>query len=265
MRILGSTIDLIAANKAGIFKEHIPALIGPECPHEVMNVLWPPSQTTDSLSVCSLTQSIAQARHIPLTSLPTSLASSSQDKDQLNTHLALTGLSLLRDYLLTLPSQSPPSREFPLTTIRKFESLDLQQRELVELIFSCRPPYRWQEIGYTRQVDLNSSENGGTPRRVSVRINLVLDIAHNQPAIEALMEKVKRKFSEEERRTKIRFVHFPFHPLHSFFPPCPDSCTACPETKTSNHALLPSLLLCLSTGSTLSRSPCLILLLPILT
>jgi hypothetical protein len=38
MRILGNTIELIAANKAGIFKPHVPALIGPSCPYEVMRV-----------------------------------------------------------------------------------------------------------------------------------------------------------------------------------------------------------------------------------
>lgn len=38
MRILGNTLELIATNKAGIFKTNVPALIGPGCPYEPMKV-----------------------------------------------------------------------------------------------------------------------------------------------------------------------------------------------------------------------------------
>lgn len=38
MRILGNTVELIAANKAGIFRPSVPALIGPGCPYDVMKV-----------------------------------------------------------------------------------------------------------------------------------------------------------------------------------------------------------------------------------
>jgi folylpolyglutamate synthase/dihydropteroate synthase len=158
--------------------------------------------TLNSPHCLSSSQNIALARNTPLTTLVPSLTIFPQENDQLNSQLTLTGLSLLKDYLLSLPTESPPSRDIPMAIIRKFEMIDLENRELVDLILSSRPPCRWQEIEYKQQVKRGSGGQG----LVNVKINIVLDIAHNQPAIEALMEKVKTKFREEERRTKIRSI-----------------------------------------------------------
>lgn len=116
------------------------------------------------------------------------------DTDFLNSQLTLTGLSLLKDYMVSLSTELSPTRNFPLHVLQKYLLIDLFSEELRNIIFSSRPPCRWQEIEHSRRIS-----HGG--RDVLVKIVIILDIAHNQPAIEALMNKVHSKLKNKKIRS----------------------------------------------------------------
>lgn len=110
-----------------------------------------------------------------------------EDTDHLNSRLTLTGLSLLKDYMAST------TRNFSSEILQKFSILNLDNEELRNIIFSSRPPCRWQEIEHHRHVFYEN-------QTILVRITIILDIAHNQPAIEALMKKVKSKLKDKNVR-----------------------------------------------------------------
>lgn len=85
-------------------------------------------------------------------------------------------------------------RLIPPYIIEKFEKLNLFDENLLNTLMNSRPPCRWEEFYLTKEVII-SEEIIET-----YKIRIILDIAHNTPAIEALMEKVKLKLPNENLR-----------------------------------------------------------------
>lgn len=153
-RILGSTVEAIAHNKAGIFKRGVPALVGPGVPLSVL-------------------QQVAEEVHCPLhsfASLCTEAApvlqaaglgdSAATDTDDLNARISFLALYLLHTH-------HPRFHALPLTA----SALRTALRE--------RPPCRWQVETFH-----------GASRAVEV----VLDVGHNPAAVRALVARLRRAY-----------------------------------------------------------------------
>lgn len=120
------------------------------------------------------------------------------DTDQLNSQLSLVGLSLTRQYLLSSSNQNITSPSI----LEKFRELNLHDERLLNVLMNSRPPCRWEEIDYIREIKISEEQ------KKSYKIRIVLDIAHNAPAIEALMDKVKLKLPNENLRSCYSFHFF---------------------------------------------------------
>lgn len=112
------------------------------------------------------------------------------DTDYLNSQISLAALGLMREYLLSNGSQ----RMIPQNVLEKFQGLNLHDEQLLNTLMNSRPPCRWEEIYLTKELKLSEEQT------INYKIRIVLDIAHNAPAIESLMDKVKLKLPNENLR-----------------------------------------------------------------
>ncbi|KAF1329845.1 Folylpolyglutamate synthase, partial [Globisporangium splendens] len=155
MRILGNTVTDIAREKAGIMKSHVPVVIGPHAPLEIM-------------------RDHASRLHAPLVQVPHDSAFV-DDFNAENTAIA-------REAIVQLNELSHRAGKSEL-------SVDLESRRVVSALES-RPPCRFQVFHIVRP---NSSER---------KVTIVLDVAHNPPAIEKLVQLLSKRFPDK----KFRFV-----------------------------------------------------------
>ena len=125
------------------------------------------------------------------------------DPDRLCSQLALSSLCLLQHY--------PP--EFIRDEARQAlfsSSINVQDRNLLDLLLNSRLPCRFEELFVTKDLNFpvtirestalslpESVTLTNTIRRVKVRV--ILDVAHNIPALSALMKKLKNKFNSNVR------------------------------------------------------------------
>eukprot|EP00752_Nemacystus_decipiens_P005398 g4894.t1 len=194
-RILGDTVEQIAGEKAGIFKPGVPALVGEGC--AAMEVL----------------QSVAESRGCPFypggtdaapvgtpaaSPPPPSVADTARfvDFDEQNTRLAEAALTLLgrfnpnlrvdEDALLRGVSQRPPCR---------FEVVKVNPNAAAP---SAAPHPLPQQAGGVAS-SAGGAEGGAAP------ITVVLDVAHNPPAMARFFEKVAREFPGRRLRVVAAF------------------------------------------------------------
>lgn len=146
-RILGDTVEKIAAEKGGIIKEGCPVLVGPNCPQEV-------------LQDCARRVN-AGPYHVPNAVLGDSLDHQTTDYDQENQRIASAALLLLQ--------QDHPDL-----------LQDLTMGEIREGVL-IRPPCRFEAV----QME---------------KVNAILDVAHNPPAMEYLMVKLKDTYPSHSFR-----------------------------------------------------------------
>jgi dihydrofolate synthase / folylpolyglutamate synthase len=149
-RILGDTIELIAREKGGIIKPGRPVLVGPHCPHEVLQQCakekgggpyYVPSLVFGTLQDF-VPKEVTDEEEIT-------------DYDLENQHIAKASLALLK--------KSHPGIMTALTF------------EMIEVGTSVRPPCRFEEI-----------QHGD--------ITVILDVAHNPPAMEYLVRKLETTY-----------------------------------------------------------------------
>jgi dihydrofolate synthase/folylpolyglutamate synthase len=148
-RILGDTIELIAREKGGIIKPGCPVLVGPQCPHDVLQQCAKEKGSgryyVPSLVFGTLQDFAPEEKD----------AAEMLDYDLENQDIAKAALALLK--------KSHPEIMKDLTTKDIHEST------------SIRPPCRFEEV-----------QNGDT--------TVILDVAHNPPAMEYLVHKLKTTY-----------------------------------------------------------------------
>jgi hypothetical protein len=118
-----------------------------------------------------------------------------KETDVLNSQIVLAGLALLKEQMV--------GREGGGLTGLK--DIDLTECSLLSCIQAARPPCRWEEIYIVAATDISCSDaamwalEGASAGAAAVsaesqgqryRLKVVLDIAHNPPAIKSLMDKV---------------------------------------------------------------------------
>ncbi|KAG7366533.1 folylpolyglutamate synthase [Nitzschia inconspicua] len=155
-RILGDTIELIAREKGGIIKPGRPVLVGPHCPHEVLQQCAK-EKGGGPYYVPSLVFGTLQDFAFKDKSDEEEIT----DYDLENQHIAKASLVLLK--------QSHPSIMADLTT------------EMIEAGTSVRPPCRFEQI-----------QSGDT--------TVILDVAHNPPAMEYLVRKLETTYPDSSFR-----------------------------------------------------------------
>lgn len=155
MRILGNTVTDIAREKAGIMKPHVPVVIGPHAPLDIM-------------------RSHADRLDAPLVQVP----HASEFRDDFNAE----NTAIAREAIVQLNLLSHKVGNSEL-------SVDLESRRVVSALES-RPPCRFQVLHIVRP---NSTER---------KVTIVLDVAHNQPAIDRLVQLLHKRFPDK----KYRFV-----------------------------------------------------------
>eukprot|EP00903_Cladosiphon_okamuranus_P018384 g16910.t1 len=200
-RILGDTVEEIAAEKAGIFKPGVPALVGEGC--TAMEVLQGVAESRGCPFYPGGTEAapvgILAARPAPP---PPSAADTADlvDFDEQNTRLAKAALTLLgrsnpdlrvdEDALRRGVSQRPPCR---------FEVVEVHPKEAA----SAAATQQQQQGG---DAALSTDRGGGEGAgRGPSPVTVVLDVAHNPPAIVKFFEKVAREYPGSRLRVVAAF------------------------------------------------------------
>ncbi|CAN0346421.1 unnamed protein product [Ascophyllum nodosum] len=178
-RILGNTVEEIAMEKSGIFKAGVPALVGEGCPLDLLKSVadalgspfhrWP-----DVLAMPTNPRDGPQAKE-------------DKDFDDENTRLAEAGLRLLW---------------------RSHPDLRVEEVALREGL-AQRPPCRFETVKVYADVD-DEGARAKASRAIDVGrqegiVTVVLDVAHNLPAIQALFAKVTREFPGRRVRVVASF------------------------------------------------------------
>ncbi|CAM9816029.1 unnamed protein product, partial [Ectocarpus sp. 13 AM-2016] len=184
-KILGDTVEQIALEKAGIFKPGVPTLVGDGCPVDIM-------------------RGVAESRGCPFhrwtDAFPEGTnAGDDEDYDEENTRLAEAGLILL-------------GRSHPKLCVNE----DALRRGVTQ-----RPPCRFEVLQVDapaaaaagaatgKQVESSYSEGvagaGGGGSGGGGVVTVVLDVAHNPPAIVRFFQKVAKEFPGRRIRVVAAF------------------------------------------------------------
>jgi dihydrofolate synthase/folylpolyglutamate synthase len=162
--VLGNTVELIAAEKAGIIKKHVPIIVGPNVPHEVIRKIAH-EKGAEGYYTCDDILAIDE----PSTSV------GYVDYDIENSHLARAAIKLLQ-------SKSRGEMNFPSKTM---VDNDINNGVLQ------RPICRFEEIRI--------------PDAQKEGVIVILDIAHNPPAMQTLVAKLEAKYPSRSKRIVVGF------------------------------------------------------------
>ncbi len=173
-RILGDTVELIAKEKAGIMKSGVPVLVGPDVPHEVMRQCAVEKQVEGYYS-CGDVLGDDMDKNPEKVALR---GVEYVDYDMQNAMIAKAALRLLEQ---KNGGDSTTTISFPLAP------------GTVESGIQHRPPCRFEE----RVVHSDNSENKA--------VTVILDVAHNPPAMEHLVLKLEATYPEKEKRVVVGF------------------------------------------------------------
>ena len=192
-RILGATVEEIGQKKAGIFKQNVPALVGPGCPMDVMH------SVADSRGALLMTLQEATVKYGKwsvsdegvgpvMNGLNHTVAVATtavddddyEDTDVLNSRIAHAALSILRETQIALGKDL-------------FAAIDVWSAK-VHHALCTRPPCRW-EI-HNVLVEANGERTGsGNGESVKVPVTVVLDVGHNPAAVAALSRRIRKQFT----------------------------------------------------------------------
>lgn len=149
-RILGDTVELIAAEKAGIIKPGRPVLVGPHCPHDVIRQCAQEKKASAYYTCDDVLGAVDAATLKKL-----------EDYDLENARIATAALRLLQ--------QSHPHHVVLTDSV-------LQQGT------AARPPCRFESV---------TLDSG---------LTVILDVAHNPPAMKYLVRKLQTTYPEASFR-----------------------------------------------------------------
>ena len=176
-RILGHTIELIAREKAGIIKPQCPVLVGPHVPHETI--------------LQSMQEIGGGPYYTPDIVLGTRLDDTITDYDEENARIAKAALTLFQ--------QSHP---------HLVGTLSQQQMDVGTKI---RPPCRFQVVTLQPSNTTTTTTTNTTTTTTSTNNNnhlydqykdvtILLDVAHNPPAMEYLIRKLQTTYPHSSFR-----------------------------------------------------------------
>jgi dihydrofolate synthase/folylpolyglutamate synthase len=193
-RILGATVEEIATKKGGIFKKDVPALVGPNCPIEVLENI-----ASSKGAILYTTRSAAEKFSLEL---PATEVDGVMDPDGMNAFLSTLALHIL----------SEPGGPFADKTLFKG-------------IAGCglRPPCRWEEfrvrVTSTTTTTTSSSSNGssGGLNITAVGpdeqdhsdpsvVQVILDVGHNPAAVDTLMKRVHKQFISKGAQVRVVYA-----------------------------------------------------------
>lgn len=160
VRTLGNTVEEIAVKKAGIMKREVPVLIGPGTP---LRVLREEARAHDA-PVFEVRDVLTEVR-----------SHSNKDVDMLNQDIALAAVQLLTSCLpnkSAAPALAANQRNVAV-------ALGNMKWKNVKRYLEVRPPCRFQEF---------------TLMHPTRPVRVVLDVAHNVDAVEALLVKVRQQY-----------------------------------------------------------------------
>lgn len=163
-RILGDTIELIAVEKGGIIKENCPVLVGPNVPHIVLRQCAKDKKASGYYT-CDDVLGLPNKKSTEVEA----------DYDKENARIATAALNLLQ--------KSPYGVDLGIQD-------SLTDRAIAKGT-SQRPPCRFE----TLQVPLSDDEDENM-------LTVILDVAHNPPAMDYLKRKLRHSFPS----TRIRVV-----------------------------------------------------------
>ena len=172
-RILGDTVELIAKEKAGIMKEGTPVLVGPDLPHDVMKQCAIEKKTEgyytceDALGGDDVKE---YAEEVVVNGVKY------VDYDIQNAMIAKAAIQILEN-----KNKDNSSRiKFPFDV------------NTIEAGVKHRPPCRFEKM----TIQLNESSNP---------VLVILDVAHNPPAMKHLVLKLEATYPEREKRIVVGF------------------------------------------------------------
>jgi len=166
--ILGNTVELIAAEKAGIIKKSAPILVGPNVPHEVIREIAKEKEA-EGYYTC---EDILGIDHC-------------KDNRDDNDAMILNGVKYI-DY--DVENSRVAASALKLLQMKNSNSL-LFKRISEDHIMrgtSQRPNCRFEEI-------------------VKQSVRVILDIAHNPPAMKTLIAKLQATYPDQEKRIVVGF------------------------------------------------------------
>lgn len=205
VRFLGPTIADIARNKAGIFKENRPALIGPGCPQDILIeearkrncILF---SLSDPFLLSGVEESDSSGDVFSTASVPESEIAYA---DKLNTKLAYAGLKLLH---YAAVCRDPDNRDIisrlninNTDLYSRFSCLNLSNIQL-KAALGITAPCRWQRITRPICISERKMEDRSLLNPSTVNVEVILDIAHNPAAIYALMRRAKQELDGKRVR-----------------------------------------------------------------
>ena len=167
-RILGDTVELIAREKGGIIKPGVPVLVGPHVPHAVLQQCAVDKQAS---AYYKSTEVLPLNNHIHDSDLE------DDDYDLENTRIAQAALHLV--------AQSHPHLCHGLTP------------QLIAKGTSVRPPCRFEQL----QIPWNSYDRTTDDDDDDKTITVILDVAHNPPAMDYLVRKLHATFATNDDTT----------------------------------------------------------------
>lgn len=241
-KILGATRELIAREKAGIFKRGSAVLLGPETPQAVV---VPQARAAGASPIVSLTDmACVLGERTGAALFDASRAAQPPtfgyaDTDHLNSDLARAALHLLQHPTLADDAALRAKQELLARRLAHsaVSSVALVRDEPLRLALRARPPCRFEQFAL---VSLGVPDRGAPQglRAVPCRdVRVVLDIAHNIEAMGALV-----------RRLRVFFPHSPLRYVPRAAPPPPPIVSnpqrvcraawswACRPTRTSTSA-----------------------------
>lgn len=168
-RILGDTIELIAKEKAGIMKRGSPVLVGPDVPHDVMKQCATEKET-DGYYTCE--DVLDNINKHPEKVVVNNIEYIDYDKQ--NSMIAKAALRVLEN------KNKCPNIKLPIDT------------NIIQEGVMHRPPCRFEER-------LVNSYESSTP------VLVILDVAHNPPAMKHLVRKLKATYPDREIRVVVGF------------------------------------------------------------
>jgi dihydrofolate synthase/folylpolyglutamate synthase len=185
-KVLGSTVEDIALNKSGIFKNNVHGLIGPGCPYDVCK-----READNRGAVLHTLQQVITSNNlidwhdlIEFSSSMTYAEASNNivDTDKLNSALSISALILLK-------------KCYP-----EYDKIIIDDSVITGIVRK-RPPCRWEShhvlVKTDGQVSLraNSGDTVACSSDDTFPVEVIFDVGHNPAAIAALVRRIKTEFS----------------------------------------------------------------------
>jgi len=173
--LLGDTVEKIAAEKAGIIKQDVPILVTANVPHDVIQQCAK-EKGAEGYYTCNSV--LKDEKDIPSTSRN---RVECFDYDKENSRTAMAALKLLD--MKSKETNGSSFIFFPITD------------DHIKQGISKRPICRFEERRY----------HASSLSEKKVAVNVILDIAHNPPAMRVLFRKLEATYPKQKKRLVIGF------------------------------------------------------------